>query len=1225
MNAVELAKQTTCTQSAIWGDEAAACAGTAACTKAGEPAVCDAQQPASEVCDGVDNNCDGQTDEGLCNDDKACTASVCAGAQGCQTKDLATGTTCDADGSACTVGDACKEGVCLPGTATTCDDNSPCTVDNCDKSSGKCVYNAKPKEGAKCDADGSACTVEDACKGGKCAPGAAKLCKDGNVCTDDSCAPKSGCQFKANTAACSDDDACTSGDKCKSASCVAGVKKKCDDSETCTHDKCDAKTGSCGVDPILTQWLNGTACDDGDVCTEKDSCKDQKCVPGKAKSCADGKVCTDDSCNSKAGCQFKNNAASCDDDDACTGEDICTSGSCVGAKFSCDDGSVCTTDSCDKGKGCVSTPLKDGVACDSFAGSGTCGSGKCVVKTTVPVGAAKDYAFWHWPGNHRPTETWPKVLQVMHFFTGYYGLAFESSTGKIKRFGPVKGAPGYRAARLAGNGIINGMPSADLRFEAGGSSAGIVATTFLGASNYTVDRTRMIDGGRLMNRVYVPTVRYAKDSGLAGEVQIASMARHVVWTHTVKGNSAAGKIARISLGGAALSPYKYVKWLVPKRALQLTNAKGDGWVFIVADDKQHTLTLTGAGAVVAQRSVNVAPSAGVKASLLVAPAHALTAEELALYLNPTKSVVVRYSLLNLQGKQVGATVNAPWDPTLGAFRVTLKPMTSTGAPAWANYEQAVYHNWYGRHRLEIVRGTDAKVSVPLAMHGPHKIAWYIVGGIPMWRDLKGNPLGLPLQISKNWHGQTWYHLYSQPTVAKKGTSGMELTVASSRWGKPYAVSHAQLSLVGWGNAGGHWDESAVGAFGESITYDPDLTLGRAMVDDVRPLLVLSSKKWNWTGNVGGADFLRYRDAKKWYWERRLSRVRSVYRAIGPNVTDVGYAGVSTDGAIQGDIRTQLVASDDMVRAYYHLNYTFLKDVDYHTLAFFQVAADNYADNGYTRYAYGDAKGKSFEAQVPAHSKTGYISNKDRGIAIKGSAPWVLLFKSTKTGDKLPERYANVGFVVRSYELKVGGKTITTPHINVTRTYNGKSPQMAFQLGVPHQTDAAWCGALCKGKQRFIPKGSTLKATVEYLVLPADKSRYYGASDHLKATPAAEFASYQLMRRVAAGNHLTVTTTAGKLLQAQPVEIQAAPAEVAADVTVNGGLSYTPLTFRGLKRHDGWQLQQLVAGKWKQPNLAVRGKDFGQANYDSISETWSLTFAVPNKGKQRYRLVYVSGS
>ncbi len=845
-------------------------------------------------------------------------------------------------------------------------------------------------------------------------------------------------------------------------------------------------------------------------------------------------------------------------------------------------------------------------------------SGVPPISSPPPRVAARDYAYWYWPGNHRPTETWPKVEHEQHFLTGCYGMAFNQATGQLTHLGPLASVAGYVAARLTPNAVVNKLPAAALRFEAG--AKGVVATTFLGHKDYTVDRTRMVDGGRFMNRLVIPTVRYAADKGLTGEVQIASMPRHVVWTHTVKGSSANAKVARVSLGGAALSGYKTVTWLAPGRALRLANGAGAGWVFVVADDKEHALSLDAKGAVVAQRAVKTAPAAGVAVSLLMAPSQALSAEELALYLNPAKQVQASYTLLDLFGKPVGKAAAVPWDPTLGAFRVTLRPIYDTGAPKAANYAQAKFHNWYGRHRLELKRASAKPVSVPLALHGPHKISWYITGGMPLWRDVKGNPLGIGLQISKNWHGQTWYHLYSQPTLAAKGTTALELTVASSRWGKIHAASHAQLSLVGWNNAGGHWDESALGAFGESVTYDPDMTLRRAMVDDVRPFLVQSKTKWSWTGNVGGADFLRYRTAAKSYWQRRLARVRSVYRAVGPNLTDVAYTGVSTDGAILGDVRTQLVGTDDVVRVYFHLDYTFLEDVDYHTLAFFQVAADNYADNGFSRYAYGDAAGKHFEGKLVDHKSKGYASDAHRGIAVAGKAPWVLLFDNKKTGGNLPEHYANVGFVVRRYELKVGGKTLTTPSLNISRTNNGQS-QMAFQLGVPHQKGAAWCGAPCKGKQRFIPKGSRLQATVEYLVLPADKTRYYGNSAYLKATPAAHFASHQLMRRMAADNRLQVQATVGTLQRAQPVEVLAAPGIVAADLTVEGGLGYTPLTVRGLSRHDGWWLQRRVGGAWVKVDQAVHGADYWQAGFDPQTSSWSLTFSVANNGKQRYRLLF----
>ena len=95
---------------------------------------------------------------------------------------------------------------------------------------------------------------------------------------------------------------------------------------------------------------------------------------------------------------------------------------------------------------------------------------------------------------------------------------------------------------------------------------------------------------------------------------------------------------------------------------------------------------------------------------------------------------------------------------------------------------------------------------------------------------------------------------------------VKLRVVYGYWGGAGAVSHSQLSLIGYSNRHWKWDESAMGCWGESMTYNPDKNTGGAFMCDVRPTFTTSYKtnpEYGWTENVGGGDFLVYYDSAKY--------------------------------------------------------------------------------------------------------------------------------------------------------------------------------------------------------------------------------------------------------------------------------------------------------------------------------------------------------------------------
>ena len=298
-----------------------------------------------------------------CEDGDACTVDACELASGCTHTQIDGVCT---DGNACTTGDSCLVGLCI-GATLACDDANPCTDDSCDAATG-CIHVAN-QNGCS---DDNPCTLGDVCAAGKCIAGSKPSCDDGNACTLDTCDVKLGCAHTATEAECTDGNACTTGDACKNGVCTPAAALMCDDANPCTTDACDLATGCTHAD------ANGAACDDGQKCSALDLCFGGTCL-GVVADCADSNPCTDDTCTDTAGCVHLANDVTCDDGNACSLNDACANGACAAkADLECDDANPCTKDACDLAIGCTHTVIEG--ACsdnDACTAGDTCGAGVC--------------------------------------------------------------------------------------------------------------------------------------------------------------------------------------------------------------------------------------------------------------------------------------------------------------------------------------------------------------------------------------------------------------------------------------------------------------------------------------------------------------------------------------------------------------------------------------------------------------------------------------------------------------------------------------------------------------------------------------------------------------------------------------------------------------------------------------------------------------------------------
>ena len=550
----------------------------------------------------------------------------------------------------------------------------------------------------------------------------------------------------------------------------------------------------------------------------------------------------------------------------------------------------------------------------------------------------------------------------------------------------------------------------------------------------------------------------------------------------------------------------------------------------------------------------------------------------------------------------GAARPVDYDPAVGWFKVNLDGIEPTPPPGKSNPSNDAIE----RIKLTLTNPSDHEQLARLmfektAFGFRQRIGTAITGISAILRDMEGNPTGIPVQLSKNWHnepeggvyGSAWFHGISQMRIPAGRTIELELTLAYGHWGGVPAASHAQLSLIGWGS-NQLWHQSALGSWGESICYEPEQVQANCTITDVRPAMIRAKDtdpEWKWTGNVGGGDFLRFFTPAG---ERVAhSSMRAIHHRPGPCLTEVTYAGRIGDG-IRHSTTVSLARTDDIVRGIYQIRMDVAKPMDFSRFVVFQIGADTYNSSRERKMAIGNENGLTNEW----NTQWGGNTYRTKPVECTGRIPWLSMQDSELGANDHHGTPANRGIVIRSWKARLGGKDA--------------SPWMAERGLTRHQTDSSTLDILPPPGVVRLEPGDFIEATIEHIVMPKFAKDYYGPSTALRSALTKDENTWRMIHREAIGGDCAVTMRTGTLERLHP-DVRVSVEKDTADFDLTSGISYVPVTFTGLSSPKDFTLSVDGAPL----NQSVHGNDYWQTDYDPDSRTWSRTYNLAvTDGKSR---------
>jgi hypothetical protein len=818
--------------------------------------------------------------------------------------------------------------------------------------------------------------------------------------------------------------------------------------------------------------------------------------------------------------------------------------------------------------------------------------------------AKKDGNLMNWWRNTSDytTQWWANGLHhpelVFNMQTSRFGLSFDVSNFQLRRFGPIAKAITIDEVLTGDNTLVDSLP--EVKFEAGVELGG--QRCLVTSAGRTYEDCQLIESGRFFQRRWLsflgfeplPTDIDWKESGL----EVSTWPDRAAFILRL--------LPKAEMGNTSLEicftlPETFSELVQQEGGGAYLDQQGQGFIFTRLDPSQViTFDAANQRVIVTQKVENGQVGKDISVGVVVYPV--LDGR------NELERVAsCEFFPLEVRAEQelpTAVPMKCGYSTELGCHTIELRNDGDTTEYDASSNDRV--------EQVSLIATNPGKSSRLLRLEFSKEGQVFGITGITaLLRDLSHNPLGVPVQISKNWHrgaqpGQSqrfegpWYHGFTMLEVPPGQTIMFEYASVNALWKKIPAASHVQLCLVGWGS-NQLWDQAAIGAWGESLCFEPDQAQTGAMVLDTRPLMVWGmgkdpKQKWRWTNNVGGADFLVYYDED--VRRQGNSRMKAHYRRNGPNLTEVTYAGFTADSKIALQITVSLYRSDDITRGIYRFRYDVLEETAYSRLVLFQCGADTYSYTSERKFAYGNAAGLAQEWET----QWGGFAYHTPHLMLEGDAPWISMHAAASR-DKDAGAWANRGLVVRQWKALLNGKP---------------APAAFAERGaLVHNEPTSLVEFLPPEGEKILKPGDFVEAEIIHLVLPQFAADYYGPNVALTAALTQYENTWKMVHREAAGNHMQVKVTRGGTLERPyPIKIRGKGTEVRFSVT--GGVGYVPVTISRLSDYRGWQLEENAGEGWRAISTSHEDGGDWQTDFNSTTGDWELTFSLPldTPGDQR---------